>query len=170
MKESKMSNKYGRQILRAHTLHAKEIVLDGQCVTRESLLRAPEPAPAAQVVPEPARELLVRPESVSQEAFERERAARDEQCAELFAALQEAQKHVKQLADQRVTIVRKARKVNGRHLVAGQRVNATELRSSGGDKNELVMMRECSVAEALQQFAAELDRLHFGGKTEPPQE
>ncbi len=28
MKESKMSNKYGRQILRAHTLHAKEIVLD----------------------------------------------------------------------------------------------------------------------------------------------
>ncbi len=57
-----------------------------------------------------------------------------------------------------------------RHLVAGQRVNATELRSSGGDKNELVMMRECSVAEALQQFAAELDRLHFGGKTEPPQE
>lgn len=166
MKESKMSNKYGRQNLRAHTVHAQELYLDGQRITRESVLRAPVVPEGVQNVPAPAPELLVRPESVSAEAFERERAARDQQCAELFAALQEAQKHVKQLADQRVTIVRKARKVNGRHLVAGQRVNATELRSSGGDKNELVMMRECSVAEALQMFAAELDRLHCGGKGE----
>jgi len=168
--------KYGRVNLTAHTLNAKQLILDGRAFTAETLSGrcggcvgvAPSVPPEEVLVaavpeaekldgPAPVREeVLVRHDPDCQPALERERTERNLQHAELQRAIQELA-----AAEKRITLERTAVKRGKQWYVGGERIAASKLKISDGSSRRFIL-EESTIEEALRKLAAELDLLHSG--------
>lgn len=168
--------KYGRDRLSAHTVTAKQLILDGRTFTAASLgggcsgcvgaaaSTAAQSATAVQVPetktldgPAPVREeVLVRHDPDCKPAIERERAERNLQHGELQRAIQELA-----AAEKRITLERTAVKRGKQWYVGGERIAASKLKISDGSSRRFIT-EESTIEEALRKLAAELDLLHSG--------
>jgi hypothetical protein len=112
-----------------------------------------------------AADVLVRHEPCEcTAAIARERAERNLQCAELQRAIQEADVAAKQ-----ITLQRNAYKRGRQWFVAGEKVAGGSLKISDGSTRRFVEV-ETTLADAVKQLAAEVDKLHALGAGGPKTE
>lgn len=140
-----MSNnkRSGRTDLCAHQITAETLVLGGQRFTREDLQRQTPPL-LVQLQPGQPPAPTVPPSGV------------DDKLLELQTALEKTRVSIEQTRT--VQLERTAVKRKGHYYIAGRRVNASDLKGDG--RRYFAVANYCSVQEAMQRLAEEIDMLH----------
>ncbi len=133
----------GRLELCANQLTAETLVLGGQRFTRDDLARQAPPV-LVQLQPQPPLPSVP-----------------DDRIVELQAALEATRKTIEQTRS--VQLERTAVKRKGHYYIAGRRVNASDLKGDG--RRYFAVASYCSVQEALQRLAEEIDALHNNGSS-----
>lgn len=139
---SNSNKRPGRTELSAHQITAESLVLGGQRFTREDLQRQTPPL-LVQLPPGPPTAPAVP-------------AAVDDRIVELQTALERTRASIEQ--SRSVQLERTAVKRKGHYYIAGRRVNASDLKGDG--RRYFAVASYCSVQEALQRLAEEIDLLH----------